>query len=387
MADEPEFHRLLGERYTEFEDRLDAQSYNETRQLWHTPTELFRPYYGEAIARYLVTNYKLSSHPFHDLIIYELGAGNGTLMLNILDYIRDYHPEVYPRTKFKVIEISSALASLQTSQLTRTASSRGHADHVEIINRSIFSWDTYVPAPCYFLALEVFDNFAHDTIRYDPFTEIPLQGTVLIDKDNNFYEFYTRQIDPVASRFLQVRHAACTRPLSHPLQEQRWLRRVKSSLPFAANLTVPEYIPTRLLQFFDILHAYFPLHQLLTSDFHSLPDSVKGFNAPVVQTRYQRRTVPVTTPYVMQGYFDILFPTDFAMMEDLYRAVTGKLTKVTSQAEWLRRWAYTEDTECASGENPMLSWWVISSFSPLKGSRTDSPCFGRYQNSSVMIST
>ena len=356
ISNEPEFHRQLAERYTTFEDDLDAKSYSETRQLWHTPTELFRPYYGEAIARYLVTNYKLSHHPFHDLIIYELGAGNGTLMLNILDYIRDYHPDVYPRTKFKVIEISSALAALQTSQLHRDASSRDHADHVEIINRSIFSWETYVPAPCYFLALEVFDNFPHDSIRYDPFTETPLQGTVLIDGDGNFYEFYTREVDPVAAHFLQVRHAACTRPVSHPLQERRWLRRFKASLPFAPNLTDPEFIPTRLLQFFDILHAYFPLHQLVTSDFHLLPDTVRGFNAPVVQTRFQRRTVPVTTPYVMQGYFDILFPTDFAIMEDLYRAVTGKLTKVTSHADWLRRGAHTEATECASGENPMFSW-------------------------------
>jgi len=298
MANEPEFHKQLGERYTSFEDELDAEIPNESRQLWHTPTELFRPYYGEAIASYLVENYKLSHYPLHDLIIYELGAGNGTLMLNILDYIRDFKPDVYPRTKFKVIEISSALASLQTSQLTRSASARGHTDHVEIINRSIFTWDTYVPSPCYFLALEVFDNFAHDSIRYDPFTEEPLQGTVLIDNSGDFYEFYSKTIDPVASRFLRVRHAACSRPFDHPLREPRLLRKFKSSLPFAPNLTVPEYIPTRLMQFFDILRDYFPHHQLLTSDFHALPDAVKGFNAPVVQTRYQRRVVPVSTPYV-----------------------------------------------------------------------------------------
>ena len=298
MANEPEFHKELGHRYTTFEDALDAELPNESRQLWHTPTELFRPYYGEAIARYLVTNYKLYSYPLNDLIIYELGAGNGTLMLNILDYIRDFEPDVYARTKFKVIEISTALASLQTSQLSKSAAARGHAEHIDIINRSIFTWDTYVPKPCYFLALEVFDNFAHDSIRYDPFTEEPLQGTVLIDNAGDFYEFYNKQIDPIASRFLRVRHAACTRPFNHPLQEPRFIRNLKSRLPFAANLTVPEYIPTRLMQFFDILREYFPLHQLLTSDFHALPDAVKGYNAPVVQTRYQRRTVPVTTPYV-----------------------------------------------------------------------------------------
>ena len=298
MADEPEFHRQLGHRYTEFEDELDAQMPNDSRQLWHTPTELFRPYYGEAIARYLVTNYKLKHYPLNDLIVYELGAGNGTLMLNVLDYIRDYDSDVYARTKFKVIEISSSLASLQSTQLTRDASSKGHAEHVEIYNKSIFSWDTYVAAPCYFLALEVFDNFAHDSIRYDPITEEPLQGTVLIDNSGDMFEFYTKQIDPAASRFMQVRDAACSRPVHHPLDGSRLLRRFKSKLPLAPNLTVPEYIPTRLLQFFDILKDYFPKHELLTSDFHALPDAVKGVNAPVVQTRYQRRVVPVSTPYV-----------------------------------------------------------------------------------------
>jgi hypothetical protein len=70
-------------------------------------------------------------------------------------------------------------------------------------------------------------------------------------------------------------------------------------MPFMPNLSDPEYIPTRLMQFFDILGKYFPSHRLLTSDFHDLPDTIKGVNAPVVQTRYQRRTVPVTTPYVV----------------------------------------------------------------------------------------
>ncbi|KAK4969255.1 hypothetical protein LTR66_011720, partial [Elasticomyces elasticus] len=151
IDNEPQFHRLLGERYTTFEDALDEKEYNEARQLWHTPTELFRPYYGEAIARYLVTNYKLSLFPYHDLLIYEMGAGNGTLMINVLDYIRDTDPEVYARTKYKVIEVSSSLASLQTQQLSRSAHARGHADKVDIINRSVFDWDTPVLSPCYFL--------------------------------------------------------------------------------------------------------------------------------------------------------------------------------------------------------------------------------------------
>ncbi|KAI9687297.1 MAG: hypothetical protein M1822_002340 [Bathelium mastoideum] len=361
MRDEPEFYKQLGERYTSFEDKLDEKDFDETRQLWHTPTELFRPYYGEAIARYLVTNYKLSLYPYHDLLIYEMGAGNGTLMLNILDYIRETDPDVYARTKFKVIEVSDALAQLQTKQLARSLHAEGHAGKVDIIHRSIFDWTTYVSSPCFFLALEVFDNFAHDALRFDPRSEDALQGSVLVDAQGDFYEFYTRQLDPVAQRWLRVRSVACDRYRHGPLLGPRWLRQLRASMPLAPNLTAPEWIPTRLMQFFDVLYEYFPAHRLVTSDFRALPDTVAGTNAPVVQTRYRRRTVPVSTPLVHQGYFDILFPTDFNAMEQIYRAITGKLTRVLTHEEFVRRWAFVEDTQTRNGENPLLGWYKNAS--------------------------
>jgi hypothetical protein len=299
LRDELEFQAELGRRYTEFEDRLDdLEGENPTRQLWHTPTELFRPYYGEAIARYLVTNYRLTTYPYDDLLIYEMGAGRGTLMLNILDYIRAVDPQVYARTRYNVIEISPSLADMQKHHLLATADSRGHAQRVDIVNRSIFDWDRYVAQPCYFLAMEVFDNFAHDCIRYDPVTEAPLQGHALVDAQGDFYEFYLHDLDPLAARFFRVRHAATGGAYPRPYPTNPLLRYLNAKMPFAPNLTSPEYIPTRLMQFFDVLEKYFPAHKLVSSDFHSLPQAIKGLNAPVVQTRYKRTTVPVTTPLV-----------------------------------------------------------------------------------------
>ena len=375
MKDGLEFHKRLAQEYTAFENALDAVSLNLARQLWHTPTELFRPYYGEAIARYLVTNYKLSLFPYNDLIIFEMGAGNGTMMVNILDYIRRTDPDVYDRTKYKVIEISAPLAALQRTQ----ASSKGHADKIEVINKSIFDWAVFVPDPCFLLALEVFDNFAHDMIRYDPDTEVPYQGIVLCDEDGDFHDFYSRQLDPIAERFLLVRQHVVRTPFDHPLNTPRFLRKVRSSLPGASNLTKPEYIPTKAMLFFDVLRDYFPAHRLVMSDFHSLPDAVPGVNAPVVQTRFEREAISVTTPFVcsdrrsphsldvntnllsrrqvQQGYFDILFPTDFDVVDDMYKALTGKLTRVMKHENFMSRWAYLEETETRSGENPLLDWY------------------------------
>lgn len=377
MRNEAAFHRILGERYAEFEDALDKTEFNDTRQLWHTPTELFRPHYAEAVARNLVAQYRLGLFPWNDLIIYELGAGNGTFMLNVLDYIYATDPEVYARTQYKVIEISSSLAQLQSSRLNTSAeppststyaslsaaAAHGHASKVQIINQSIFNWTTYVSSPCFVLALEVIDNFAHDVLRYSPHTEDPLQGTVLIDAEGEMYQFFTPELDPVAARFMRVRDAACSSfPLQHPLRWSRWKRAIRSKLPFAPNLSDEEYIPTRLMQFFDVLQRYFPAHKLLISDFHSLPNAISGVNAPVVQTRYQRRTVPVSTPLVRPGYFDILFPTDFNVAEAMYRAITGKLTRVMSHEEFMRRWAYVEDTQTRNGDNPLLSYYKNASF-------------------------
>src|ERR1700744_1001993 len=68
IRDERAFDMQLFAQYTAFEARLDAkEGVNETRQMWHTPTELFSPHYGRALARYMMANYKLALYPYYDL--------------------------------------------------------------------------------------------------------------------------------------------------------------------------------------------------------------------------------------------------------------------------------------------------------------------------------
>ncbi len=56
-----------------------------------------------------------------------------------------------------------------------------------------------------------------------------------------------------------------------------------------------------------------------------------------------------------------MFPTNFNVMEAMYRAITGKLTRVMPQDEFLQRWAYLEDTVTKSGENPLLNYYKNAS--------------------------
>ncbi|KAF2707765.1 DUF185-domain-containing protein [Pleomassaria siparia CBS 279.74] len=379
MKTEEVFHKQLRRRYIEFEEALDLQEPNDLRQLWHTPTELFSPYYGEAIGRYIVHDYYLNHYPHRDLNIYEMGAGNGTMMLNILDYLRRVHPEVYDQTKYTIIEISSSLASLQQEGLGQTIQSRGHTDKVKIVNRSIFDWNQTVWSPCYFVALEVFDNFAHDAIKYDLTTGEAYQSHVVVDQRGELYEYYTKEIDPIAREYLNRRDIIWgnfSQPPPHPLDKpgmdkSGMIQRLRSLLPVSDNLSGPEYIPTMMMEFFHVLDRFFPDSYLISSDFNKLNDAVPGINGPVVQTRYKKQMIPVTTPLVHQGYFDILFPTDFDVAAKMYSNITNKHAIHMTHEDFMNGRADVLETQTKNGENPMVTWYQNASFLLTWGSYSD----------------
>ncbi|KAG9075114.1 hypothetical protein FS749_013259, partial [Ceratobasidium sp. UAMH 11750] len=149
MPNSGAFQQAVAGRYREY--RLEAGiGTGPGRQVWHTPTELFKPYYGHAIAQCLVSEYLLKYFPYEDFVIYEMGAGNGTLAENILDFLQSEHPVVYERTRYRIIEISGSLAQKQTDRLQKR-----HAGAVQVVHKSVFDWTEREPAPCFFLAMEV----------------------------------------------------------------------------------------------------------------------------------------------------------------------------------------------------------------------------------------
>lgn len=368
------------------QDSQVAPKYRKSLQLWHTPTELFHPYYGEALARYILVNYKLNVYPYNDLIIYEMGGGNGTLMCDILNYIRKHQPEIYEKTQYKIIEISSQLASKQMKNaLDNKLTSQGlDSSKLEIFNKSIFEWKKVVDDPCFFIALEVFDNFSHDLIRYDNDTGKPYEGKVVIDENGDFFEFFTPELSYYSNAYLNLRENSKYSVLKqsssvggylsalksfysddvHPLLHSSAKLKLKNTiLPYDSNLTPGEFIPTRLLQFFQILKHRFPNHSLISSDFNYLPKTIPGcFNGPVVQTVLQNRMVDVSTYMVHQGYFDIMFATDFNIASEMYKQVTSRVPRVELHHDFLEQWADTDITTTKTGENPMLDFYRNVSF-------------------------
>lgn len=84
------------------------------------------------------------------LTIYEMGAGNGTLMSSIIAYIERAHPTIYSTMRYNIIEISERLAERQ-----RRAIAERHRGRVRIVNESVLEWRQRVDDECFFIALEV----------------------------------------------------------------------------------------------------------------------------------------------------------------------------------------------------------------------------------------
>ncbi|KAI8805661.1 S-adenosyl-L-methionine-dependent methyltransferase [Cladochytrium replicatum] len=357
IKDSYHFTDHLSDMYKDIEG--EYSEYNDiSRQVWHTPTELFRPWYGYAVASYILSEFRRDPRGSDKLIIYEMGAGNGTLMLNIMDFIREHDPEVFSKTFYNIIEISTALAGKQTANHELRAASRQHP-RVNIINKSIFDWTNVENSPCFFLAMEVLDNFAHDVVRYNYATGEPYQGVVLTDEHGDYSEAYETLSDPLIQRFLTLRGLATG--VSAPTLSASWRRNLRLSLPFAPNMSEPEFIPTMSLRWLETLKTYFPRSRLVASDFFKLPDAVPGYNGPVVQTRHKGTMIPCSTYLVQPGWFDIFFPTDFeqlrAMYDQLVRNGNEAGTQVVSHQTFLESYANLNATRTKSGENPMLSFY------------------------------
>lgn len=197
----------------------------------------------------------------------------------------------------------------------------------------------------------------------------PYQGVITIDSEGDFDTLYTPVTDPLVREFLDLR-----RQLSHPLpvnrllQSSETLRKLYLSLPFAPNLSTEEYIPTRMLSLLRTLRNHFPRHRLLLSDFSSLPDSIPGINAPVVQTRFRNITVPCSTLHVRQGYFDIFFPTNFERLRDMYEYIISHNCGIQNSPFPMRSTPLmTNSTSMSLGEDFFYSQRSSDRRSPLDG--------------------
>ena len=107
-----EFKNLWGR--WEYEMAVD-KLYRRKPEGWHTPVEVFAPWYSRAIARYMLHQISacgsagsssLANKRDDDdslLQVVEIGGGSGTNAVCVLDYLRAHAPAVYGHSSYTIV--------------------------------------------------------------------------------------------------------------------------------------------------------------------------------------------------------------------------------------------------------------------------------------------
>jgi len=162
---------------------------------WLTPSELFSPHYGRAVARFVAEDAKartkLSSRKEgegegEEIRVVEVGAGRDTLAADFLDYLAEAEPALHRRTRYVSLEVSPSLARAQEEKVRSRSGSGSGSSRGEGLSFSSVVGDASDPGAwrraaaevfrdtkgqegkqqqhLYVLAFEVLDNLPHDRV-------------------------------------------------------------------------------------------------------------------------------------------------------------------------------------------------------------------------------
>ena len=363
LKDQDDYCRHLKNLYS-----ADDSTGKNFHQLWHTPSELFQPFYGRAITNFLLRNVPPDSNA-PPLVIYEIGPGNGTLASNILKTLKEEFPDIYKRTEYNLVEISDQLRAKQKSKLIPL-----YSDHVRFPNLSILDVNQSFMEKrrCWILGMEVLDNLAHDLIKFRNEDGALMEATVHTNNDatygsipGKYWREFREARDETLIEYMTVGDALGWKWAS--LKGKPLRRALEQYSPIEyINPWSCEFVPTDAFKLQKNLLKHFPNHSAIFSDFDELPDTVPGHNAPVVQTRFRGVTVPCSSVLLERGLFDIFFPTNFHRLAQIHAKMRqGYCHTVQKHAEFLLKWANAADlkeTSTKSGYNPMLQDFENVSF-------------------------
>lgn len=184
------------------EFRLQNQLYEVYQDIdgFMTPVEIFKPYYAQALGKYMIDTLKSrnmmdSFSPTQPFQLTEIGGGNGSAAVGILDFLRDNYPELYENARYTIVDVSKPFHEMQKKVLAT------HASKVKLINENFFESKISSKAAGFFIGLEILDNLPHDklvvddqgvirevwvqtkpdAVVYDPFTKQPVDLPALIE--------------------------------------------------------------------------------------------------------------------------------------------------------------------------------------------------------------
>ena len=325
---------------------------HETTPSFVTPTQLFQPYYGWALAEYLVGVMRAKYDPSEPLVVYEFGCGTGVLALNILDFLAQHYPDIYDKCEFHLIEQNPALVQLIRNRMIH------HYHHVKIHNISALNWRELEPRRCVVLGLELLSSMPHDSVVWNGDGTCAEAWFEFAQKDNlsSCYDRLLELRDPVILRYLRYLNwmqedsfhhlkVLCLTGGRENISPSRWgtfepnqqdpLYLIATKMAVMNSPFRTAWIPTASMLMLEVVAQYFPRHHCFFADWSSVQSGIAGFNGPICQYKmrlakdfYARRATETLNSNA--GMVDICFPTNFSDFQTVYRGICGEHKEISN---------------------------------------------------------
>lgn len=296
---------------------------------------LYDPILTHSIARWLLVDYKLNHYPYSDLNIISIYT-DLPQSLKIADSMMSYFRRVladnmFERIRYTMVPLYSHRQKL-SSKMTRNI-----PGEVQIISdAAIFTSESsdfplpqqfVIEDPVYFLMLnDVLKNTSHDLVRYNKGLDAWEQCYMDIDAAGGKSRRFDADLD-----------YWCETSLTRALQKYD-LAAAKQSEGF--------YVPTRLIQLFDLLKTFAPAHKLFAIDtpqrwnpsFLSMIRLLAGY-----QPLRASKIVESQRSSIWSGRHEDCgprFTVDFTQIQQLYTSIndSAKFCQVDDLPEFVNQW-------------------------------------------------
>lgn len=296
---------------------------------------LYDPILTRSIARWLLVDYKLNCYPYSDLNIINVYT-DLPQSLKIAESMMGYFKQtlssgMFERIRYTMVPLHSHRRKL-SGRLTRNI-----PGEVQIVSdAAIFTSECgslshpqqfVIEDPVYFLMLnDIFKNTSHDLVRYNRDLAKWEQCYVDIDASGGRSQRFDADLD-----------YWCESCLSKALQKYD-IAAAKQSEGF--------YVPTRLIQLFDLLKTFAPAHKLFAIDapqrwhpsFLSMVRILAGY-----QPLRASKIVEPRKSSLWHGRREDRgprFTVDFTQIQQLYTGIneSAKFCEVDDVPEFVNRW-------------------------------------------------
>lgn len=317
-----------------------------------TPVEIFQPWYGYTLAAYFLAKKE------GPLKIVEIGGGTGTAALSILDFFKRNHIQTYERLHYTVLELAPMIAEACLYRLSSAHPDLVSSGRLQVINKSALDFSQKYAGPCFVFALEVLDNLPHDLVVQDKATKEWKQVCVEEDEGGEIREKLEPLTDPAIAALLRLHQSIPTVSIEEREAEERegLVYNVIKYLSKPKAQPTRIYLPTGCYQLIQHMNSLMPKAEYLLADFDFFRDAtIPGDFSPIVQSKgkLSHEKVDFSTVLVKRGEADIMFPTNFRLLQHTFQTDFHKSGFVYKTHRFMKEHSLLKWTQTQSGYKPM----------------------------------